>query len=93
MNIACTPRNYIGAIGSFTFLGSGLACLFLPTLGDKYGRFAVWRATIFFTLPVILLLNLSNHLGAIYVANFFLGINVIGRYTIGFVLASESVSK
>ena len=93
MNLICTPKGYIGAIGSYAFLGAAIACLFLPTVGDRYGRHVVWQATITLTLPLFLLLNLSSHIGAIYVADFFLGMALIGRFACGFILLTESMPK
>ena len=92
-HLTCVSSGYIGAMGSFGFLGSALACLFLPHIGDKYGRLMVYRVTIFSTIFVLLLLNLGNHIGAIYIANFCLGVALIGRFTCGFVLITESAPK
>ena len=91
MNLICVPKQYIGAIGSFAFLGAALACLCIPRIGDKYGRKLVWQVTITLTLPIFLVLNLSSHIGAIYLANFFLGFALIGRFACSFILLTESM--
>ena len=93
MNLTCTPKVYIGFLGAFSFAGAALACLLLPRLSDKYGRLIVLRTTIYCTLPLFLILNLAESLGAIYFVNFFLGIALIGRNFSGFVLLTESLPK
>ncbi len=45
------------------------------------------------TLPLYLILNLSSHIGAIYIANFFLGVALMGRFACSFILLTESVPK
>ena len=42
LDMYCTPKKYIGALGACAFLGAALACFFLPAFGDKYGRFAIY---------------------------------------------------
>ena len=42
LNMYCTPKKYIGALGACAFLGAALGCFFLPGFGDKYGRFNVY---------------------------------------------------
>ena len=92
-DLTCASSGYIGAIGSFGFLGSALACLFLPAIGDKYGRLTVYRVALFSTIPVLFLLNLSKDIGSIYISMFCLGVALIGRFTCGFCLITESAPK
>jgi hypothetical protein len=42
MNLQCTPKSYIGLIGSLAFVGAALSCFFLPAAGDVYGRYATY---------------------------------------------------
>ena len=93
MNLYCTPKKYIGAIGSFAFSGAMIACLFLPRLADKFGRFSVYMATIILQLPLYIMTNMAKTLMLQYIVSFFLGVATIGRFTSGFVLLTESVSK
>ena len=46
VNIYCTPAEYVGLVGALAFFGAALSCLFVPVLGDRYGRYAVWLTTI-----------------------------------------------
>lgn len=74
-------------------MGAALTCLFLPAIGDKYGRLTVYRMTIIGTLPLFLILNLGKQLVSIYFVTFMLGIALIGRFTCGFVLLTECIPK
>ena len=89
MNLTCTPRGYIGAIGSFSFAAAALACLFLPRISDKYGRLIVYRTTIFLTIPLFLIMNLTKSITGLYFVTFMLGIALLGRFTCAFVLLTE----
>lgn len=42
MNLQCTPKSYIGLIGSLAFVGAAISCFFLPAAGDVYGRYATY---------------------------------------------------
>ena len=89
LNMTCMSKKYIGFLGAFAFLGAGLSCFFVPALGDKYGRYKVWYTTIFCQLPIYFMANLSDNIGVIYVATFYLGMGLIGRFACGFVLLTE----
>jgi len=45
LDLFCQP---VGLIGAYAFLGAALSCLFLPALGDKYGRYPVFQTTMAF---------------------------------------------
>ena len=70
-----------------------IACLFLPRLADKFGRFSVYIVTITLQLPLYFLSNMAKTLFLQYIVSFLLGIAMIGRFTSGFVLLTESVAK
>lgn len=70
-----------------------MTCFFLPKLADKYGRLTVYRTTIILTLPLFFILNLSHSIGYLFFVMFMLGVALIGRFTCGFVLLTESVPK
>jgi len=40
-DLYCAPKYYVGLCGSLVFFGAALGCLFMPALGDKYGRWNV----------------------------------------------------
>ena len=89
----CVKGEYIGLIGAMAFAGVAISCFFIPALGDKYGRLRVFVVNIFLQLPLYLMANFTNHLGVVYVACFYLGMGLIGRFTCGFVLLTESLPK
>ena len=93
LNLYCTPKAYIGALGACAFLGAAIACFFLPYAGDKFGRFAVYFWSSIFQLPLYILANTTGSLFILYVLTFYLGVALIGRFTCGFVLVTECLCK
>ena len=93
LNMHCTPKAYIGLIGAMAFAGVAISCFFIPALGDKYGRQLCWAVTLFCQLPLYLGANITSNIGVIYVMCFYLGMGLIGRFTCGFVLLTESLPK
>ena len=91
MNLYCTPVEAIGVIGAMAFLGAALACFFLPALGDLYGRYNVFMVTSVLQLPLYIANNYTTNIGTLYVVCFFFGVALIGRFTCGFVLLTESL--
>ena len=89
LNMTCTPKGYIGIIGALAFGGAAISCLFVPQLGDKYGRLTVWMVTIVLQLPLYVGANLTEHIGIVYVCCFYLGLGLIGRFACGFVMLTE----
>lgn len=45
LDIYCIDSKYIGYIGAYTFAGAAMGCLFLPLLGDWYGRWHIYMIT------------------------------------------------
>ena len=86
----CMKGSYIGLIGAMAFAGVAISCFFIPSLGDKYGRLFVFVVTIFLQLPLYIGANVTDNIGVIYVMCFYLGMGLIGRFTCGFVLLTES---
>ena len=84
---------YIGILGALAFGGAAISCFIVPALGDKYGRLLVWSVTIFCQLPLYFMANITDHLAMVYVATFYLGMGLIGRFACGFVLLTESLPK
>ena len=70
----CWPKAQIGAVSSFFWLGWGVTLLWMPRLGDTYGR----------KLPVayVSILSFILYLGVLYAPN----IRVLGvvLFTFGF---------
>ena len=78
-------------MGAMAFMGCALACFFLPALGDMYGRYNVFMVTSVLQLPLYVANNYASSLGTLYVIIFFFGVALIGRFTCGFVLLTESL--
>ena len=91
MNLYCEPAEAIGVIGAMAFMGCALACFFLPMLGDLYGRYSVYMITSFLQLPLYLMAAKTGSIGVVYVAVFLFGVALIGRFSTGFVLLTESM--
>ena len=91
MNLYCAPGEAIGVIGAMAFMGCALACFFLPMLGDLYGRYSVYMVTSFLQLPLYIGANYTSSLGVVYVIVFLFGVALIGRFSTGFVLLTESM--
>ena len=89
----CMKGEAIGLIGAMAFAGVAISCFFVPQLGDKYGRWLVFIVTLFLQLPLYIGANFTNSIGVIYVMCFYLGMGLIGRFTCGFVLLTESLPK
>ena len=91
LNLYCAPAEAIGVMGAMAFMGCALACFFLPALGDLYGRYSVFMVTSVLQLPLYIANNYTSSLGTLYVIIFFFGVALIGRFTTGFVLVTESL--
>ena len=91
--MTCMPKIYIGGIGAFAFYGAAMSCFFLPAAGDKYGRYSIYMLTMFLQLPAYVLCNLTTSLSVIYVLCFYLGVALIGRFTMCFVMLTECTPK
>ena len=93
MDLYCTPKKFIGAIGSFAFSGAMFGCLVLPALADKFGRFSIYIVTVIFQLPLYVACNMAQTIMFQYITSFYYGFAMIGRFTAGFVLLTESTSN
>ena len=87
----CMPGAYMGAIGAMAFLGAAICCFIVPALGDKYGRYRAWYASICCHLPIYMAGIFTNHIGVVYVCCFWLGFGLVGRFACGYILFTESV--
>ena len=76
----CAPGEAIGLAGAIAFAGVFLSCLFLPKLVDTTGRYIVWYVTVLLTVAIFPMLIFTKHIGVLYVANFFGGFTLVGRF-------------
>lgn len=95
LGLVCNPKSgfAMGMIAFSALLGISLSCLFIPRLGDLYGRKPVFMVALTAQLPVYILLCLFNNMIPMYVSAFFLGPTVTGRMACGFLLLLEMVPK
>ena len=53
----------------------------------------VWAVTVTLHIPLYIAANLTTNIAVIYVACFYLGVGLMGRYPAAFVLLTESIPK
>lgn len=70
-------------------MGAALSCFFLPSLGDKYGRWIMFQISMGLQIPIFVLALFTRQLFVVYISSFFRGVSLIGRFTCGFVLLME----
>lgn len=80
-------------IASSALIGISLSCLFVPRMGDLYGRKPLYVFALLLQIPVYILAALFTKLIPIYVMAFLLGPCVTGRMACGFLLLLEMVPK
>jgi MFS family permease len=73
------------------FAGSAIGCLFMPRLGDLWGRKPVFCASLAVQVPLMFSITYLTGLKVIYGAAFIFGICIIGRMACGFLLMMELV--
>ena len=71
------------------FLGVFIGCMFLPRLGDLYGRKPVFLISMLIQSPVMLSLTFTRSMPLIYFEAFIIGVCIIGRMSCGFLLLME----
>jgi len=89
LDLYCTPKLYIGYIGAYAFAGAAIGCLFLPILGDKFGRWKIYMIMCGLQCPLYLFAIFTKYLSVIYFVCFWLGILMIGRLSCAFILLVE----
>lgn len=77
----------------FALVGVGLSCLFIPRMGDLYGRKPMYIFALVLQIPVYTLACVLNKVLPIYVVAFALGPCVTGRMACGFLLLLEMMPK
>jgi len=85
--------DQIGFIGSAVMTGWAVGCLFLSPMGDKYGRRGPFLACVFAEFLIWPFLLYVTDLNTYYVICFLMGVCIAGRWTIGYVLLTESMPK
>ena len=83
----------MGMIAASALLGMSISCLFIPRMGDLYGRKPLYVIALAMQIPVYTCLCLFKKMMPMYITTFFLGPTVTGRMACGFLLLLESVPK
>ena len=93
--IACkpSPNKAVSFIAVIALIGLGISCLFLPRMGDIYGRKPIYVFALSLQIIIYIAANNVRTLKEIYVVAAFLGPCVIGRMACGFLLLMELVPE
>jgi MFS family permease len=78
-------------IGIAGFAGIALGCLFLPRMGDLYGRKPIFCACLTLQAPLLFVITWTHSTTIAYVTIFLCGPLIIGRMACGFLLIMELV--
>ena len=81
----------IGLLGSMTFAGWTIACIFVPRVGDLYGRRLPFLISLGFSILVYLGLILSENIDLSITLFFFLGLTCVGKSNIGYIYMLELI--
>jgi MFS transporter, putative metabolite:H+ symporter len=93
LGLDCKPKGATGKIGLFAFFGALLGCLFMPRLGDVFGRKPVFAWCL---LGQSLLFGVATFVDSyiiLLVSAFLIGPLYVGRLACGFLLLMELVPK
>lgn len=91
LDLTCQEPWKIGFIGSMYLFGWSLGCLFVPRLGDVYGRKRPYIASSVTSLFIYLGLILSNNINLTMALFFLLGLCTPGKSNIAYVYLLELV--
>lgn len=91
LGLVCKGSIATSMIAFVAIGGVAISCLFIPRMGDLYGRRYVYITAICAQVPVYAAACYFKGLYPVYVAAFFLGPCVIGRMACGFLLIMEQV--
>lgn len=88
-DLHCSPKAYIGLMGSSLFAGFLIGALIIPWLADSYGRKRIFR--IFFLLHIIgvATIILAPNLYVIYAGFLMIGLASSARTAVGLSLCLE----
>ena len=89
LGLVCKEPVATSMIATIAIAGVALSCLFIPRMGDLYGRRFIYITAICAQVPVYFVAAYFSNIYYVYVAAFFLGPCVIGRMSCGFLLIME----
>jgi MFS family permease len=93
LGLVCKKRFATALIAIIALFSMTLSCLFIPRLGDLYGRKPIYLTAIIMQIPVYAICAWSKSLTVVYVGAFALGPTIIGRMSCGFFLLMEQVPQ
>lgn len=91
LDLVCKNKKAMAFIGTFAFIGISLGCLFVPRLGDLYGRKLIFLISMFVQAPIYAVASWTSNLKIVYGMCFLIGPCIIGRMSQGFLLLMELV--
>jgi MFS family permease len=80
-------------IATSAMIGTAISCLFIPRLGDLYGRWPVYVFALTLQLPIYCAACLFTKTLYMIIICFFLGPVIIGRMACGFLLLLEIMPR
>jgi len=93
LGLVCKPKSAMAKIAMGCFLGIFLGVLIVPRIGDLVGRKPVFWASLFASLPALILVTISSSLLAVDIAAFCAGPCIIARMSCGFLMLMEQMEK
>lgn len=93
MNLISKSNFQIGLIGSTYLLGWALGCLFVPRMGDVYGRRWPLVISMGISLIIYLILILSTNINLTTVMFLLLGLTNPGKSNVCYIFLLEFIPK
>ena len=91
LDLVCKPKSAMRNIGVVCMIGIFLSVMFVPRLGDLFGRKPVVYASIIGSVAPLLLVVFTTKVWVVTVGAFFAGPCIIARMSCGFLLLMEQV--
>lgn len=93
LTLVCRPKSATARIGMICAIGIFLGVLFIPRLGDLYGRKPIFFSSMILSIPVLAVVAFANNLILLYVFVFFAGPAIIARMSCGFLMLMEHATR
>jgi len=89
LDLACEKKSTIAWLGAPIFIGWMVASLVLPRVSDIYGRKWLFAGVMTINLGVVVVLIFSKSILVTVIANFFVGVVAVARWTVGYIMLQE----